>query len=79
MDIDLPKLGYIHRYRTDFDGDDPDHRRYREHKLRLHRAGLDYVSDQVWSLLDEILDDTLVIVTGDHGEDSGSIRISTVE
>jgi arylsulfatase A-like enzyme len=68
VDTDLPKLGCIHRYRTDFDGDEPDHQYYRDHKLRLHRAALDYVSDHVRSLLDDVRDDTLVVVTGDHGE-----------
>jgi arylsulfatase A-like enzyme len=68
VEADLQDLGHIHRYKTDFNGADPSHQRYREHKIRLHRAALDYVSDQLRSLLRQILDDTLIIVTGDHGE-----------
>ena len=68
VDTDLPELGHISRYKTDFDVADPDHRYYREHKLRLHRAALDYVSDQLRPLLGDVGDDTFVIVTGDHGE-----------
>ena len=68
VDTDLPELEHIHRHKTDFDADDPDHRYYRDNKLRLHRAALDYVSDQLRPLVEDVREDTLVVVTGDHGE-----------
>ncbi|MFC7019220.1 MULTISPECIES: sulfatase-like hydrolase/transferase [Haloarcula] len=68
VDMSLPDLRYIRRYRTDFDETNPECVRYREHKFRLHRAALAYVSDRIWSLFEEIKDDTLVIICGDHGE-----------
>lgn len=68
VDLSLPDLESISRYRTDFDHEDPDCRYYREQKLRLCRAALDYVTDRLRVVVDGIRDDTMIVVTGDHGE-----------
>jgi len=68
VDRSLPELGRITQYRTDFDPDSTTCRHYREQKIRLHLAAMDYVSGQLNCLLSEVGDNTLVIVTGDHGE-----------
>ncbi|WP_248909444.1 sulfatase-like hydrolase/transferase [Halocatena marina] len=51
-----------------YDEDDPACLRYRENRLELYRACLAHVEAQLSPLLDEILEDTFLIVTGDHGE-----------
>lgn len=68
VDLSLPDLRHIRRYRTDFDSSDPECQNYREEKMKLHKAALEYVSDQLRELLSEVRNDTVVIVTGDHGE-----------
>jgi arylsulfatase A-like enzyme len=68
VDTSLPNLGRMTEYTDDFDETDPACRRYREHKLRLYRATLDYLEDVLGSLFDACGDDTLIVLTGDHGE-----------
>ncbi|WP_424006919.1 sulfatase-like hydrolase/transferase [Haloferax denitrificans] len=41
---------------------------FRDERLKLYRAALEYVSDEIEILLDEISNDTLIVITGDHGE-----------
>lgn len=50
-----------------FDGCD-DCLQYRQARLNLYGAAFDYVEDQLTALTERIADDTLVVVTGDHGE-----------
>lgn len=68
VDTSLPELGHILQYKTDFDETNPDHTYYRKQKIRLHQAALAYVSDQLRSLVEDIQDDTFLIIAGDHGE-----------
>ena len=68
VDLSLPDLRHIRQYTTDFDGNDPECQRYRKEKVKLHEAALEYVSDQLRELLGEVRDNTVTIVTGDHGE-----------
>lgn len=42
--------------------------RYREHRRRLYRATVDYVDDQLADFHDRLPDDTVLVVTADHGE-----------
>jgi arylsulfatase A-like enzyme len=55
-------------YTDNFDESDPACRRYRKHKRRLYRATLDYLEDVLGSLFDACGDDTMIVLTGDHGE-----------
>lgn len=68
IDKSLPDLGHILQYKTDFDVDNPDHQYYRDEKIKLHKASLDYISDHLQPLINAIKNDTLLIITGDHGE-----------
>ncbi|MBX0325913.1 sulfatase-like hydrolase/transferase [Halomicroarcula sp. F13] len=68
VDVSVPGLQNIGRYNTSFDEENPDCQYYREQKLQLHRAGLDYISEQISEIINEFKDDTLLIITGDHGE-----------
>lgn len=67
VDTSLPRLAGPPLYLDDYD-DSEDSRYYREHRLRLYRAALDYTEDVLDSLLERVAADTLVCVTGDHGE-----------
>ena len=51
-----------------FDSDDPECRRFRENELRRYRATLAHVEETLTPLLEDVLEDTLVVVTADHGE-----------
>jgi len=68
VDTSLPDIRYIRQFKTNFDDSNSDHRYYRKQKLNLHRAALEYISDQLRELIELVRDDTLIIVTGDHGE-----------
>ena len=68
IDLELEQLRWIRRYRTDFDINEPACRHYRDQKLRLHYAALEYISRQLNELLQGIQENTLIIITGDHGE-----------
>lgn len=46
----------------------PQSERYREERLKLYHAAASYVRDTLESFLDDVRDDTLVVLTGDHGE-----------
>lgn len=50
-----------------FDGCD-DCRQYRQRRLNLYGAAFDYVEDQLADLSDWVADNTLLVVTADHGE-----------
>lgn len=52
---------------TIFDGCD-DCQHYRRTRLNLYDAAYDYVEDQLAALVEHVSEDTLVVVTGDHGE-----------
>jgi len=57
-------------YNTDTECGDPC-QTYREHRRRLYRASIDYVDDALAAFagsLDTALDDSLLVVTADHGE-----------
>ncbi|WP_142858440.1 sulfatase-like hydrolase/transferase [Salinigranum halophilum] len=60
-------LAFPDQWAADFDGS-PEAQHFHEQRVKLYRAALDYVSDQLRDLLSEVGDDTLVVVTGDHGE-----------
>jgi arylsulfatase A-like enzyme len=67
LDWSLGDLRNIVEYTDSYDGSEAC-RRYREHRLRLYRAALDYLEDQLRPLVNRILDDTVIILVGDHGE-----------
>lgn len=68
VDTSIPNLGTETEYTAEYDESDPAFRRYREHRFRLYRAALDYVEDVLAPLVEDCADDTLLVVTGDHGE-----------
>lgn len=68
VDLSLPEIRHIRRYGMDFDSDDPDCHYYREQKLLLYQAALNYISDQLTPILEGYRDDTSVFVIGDYGE-----------
>lgn len=68
VDTSLPNLPSILEYTDDYDPEDEDCRYYREQRLRLYAAALEYVEDTLEPLLTRVDDDTLVVVMGDHGE-----------
>lgn len=43
----------------------------RTERLARYRAALDYVEDRLSEVLETVEDDTLVVITGDHGEGQG--------
>ncbi|MDS0261437.1 sulfatase-like hydrolase/transferase [Haloarcula sp. S1CR25-12] len=65
VDTSLEGLAELDKYTEDYSAAPP---QWREQRLRLYQAALDYVEDTLESHLSEILDDTLVVVVGDHGE-----------
>lgn len=61
-------------YGTQTDLDDEAFRRFREHRVAVYDGTLRYLDDEVARLLEGLrragrLDDTLVVVTADHGEE----------
>jgi arylsulfatase A-like enzyme len=67
VDTSIPDLPNLNRFTADYDGSS-ECTRFREERLKLYRAALDYVEDVLSDLLAEIGDSTMVLVTGDHGE-----------
>jgi len=67
VDTSLPNLGGMAEYTDTYDGSERAEY-FREHRLRLYRAALDYVEAQLRPLIDAIGDDTLIVLAGDHGE-----------
>lgn len=53
--------------RADF-ADEAAFRAHREERTRLYRATVEYLSDVLRPLLDAVSEDTLVVLTADHGE-----------
>lgn len=62
------------RYPRLEDPTDPDFQRFRDHKVALYDGALRYVDAQIGRIVDtlrelDLLDDTLVVITADHGEE----------
>lgn len=55
-------------YWAEYDETDPACVRYRENRLERYQACLARVEAQLSTLLDAVLDDTFLVITGDHGE-----------
>lgn len=68
VDLSLPEIRHIRRYSTDFDENDPECRNYRKQKLALYRSAIDYLSNQISEFVKEVESDTILSITGDHGE-----------
>jgi len=68
VDTSLPDLAGLSKYATDYDPESEECQCYRKHRLGLYAAALDYVEDQLTSFISKKGEDTLVVVTGDHGE-----------
>jgi len=67
VDTALPDLARIAAYTSDYTGTE-EQRYYRSQKRRLYNAGLDYVTDCLAEAVDTMWADTLIVLTGDHGE-----------
>jgi hypothetical protein len=67
VDTSIDDLSRLVRFTDDYDGK-TESERFRTHRLRLYRAALEYVEDQIRELLRGIGTETMVVVTGDHGE-----------
>lgn len=65
VDTSLEGLESLERYSEDFEAA-PEN--WRKQRLRLYAAALDYLEDTIQPLIDNIAKNTLLIVTGDHGE-----------
>ncbi|WP_226022961.1 sulfatase-like hydrolase/transferase [Halomicrobium salinisoli] len=65
VDTSLDGLSRLVKY-TDNYADAPSG--WREQRLRLYRAALDYVEDTLEPVIQNVMDDTLLVVIGDHGE-----------
>ncbi|ADQ68693.1 arylsulfatase A family protein [Halogeometricum borinquense DSM 11551] len=67
-DIDTTMfLSEFGKWTDEYDGGE-EAQRYRRERMKLYHAALDYVSDEVNKLIDEIQNDTMIVVGGDHGE-----------
>lgn len=67
VDTSIHDLASLNRFTDDYDGS-VECTRFREERLKLYRAALDYVEDVLSELLEAVGDSTMVLVTGDHGE-----------
>ncbi|WP_158545696.1 sulfatase-like hydrolase/transferase [Haloferax sp. Atlit-19N] len=67
VDTDLSNLEIIHEYTNSYDGSEKC-RNYREQRLKLYQAALNYVEDTLQELLRNQDENTLVLIYGDHGE-----------
>lgn len=67
VDTSLPNLPLIAEYTDSYDGSESC-RYYREQRLELYRACLDYLEDQIEEHVLPLADETLVLLAGDHGE-----------
>lgn len=65
VDTSLDGLATLEQYTDDYETA-PDG--WRENRLRLYRAALEYVEDALTPLVEEVRENTLLVVTGDHGE-----------
>jgi len=65
VDTSLDGLDRLVKYTDNYE-DAPEN--WREQRLRLYCAALDYVEDTLRPVIEEIRDDTMIIITGDHGE-----------
>jgi len=67
VDTSLQDLPVIRKYTSSYDGSDKC-AYYREQRLKLYQAALDYVEDCLKELLDRLNGETTVVLFGDHGE-----------
>jgi len=65
VDTSLEGLSRLEKYTEEYSRAPSN---WREQRLRLYRAALDYVEDALCPVLTDVAEDTLVIVVGDHGE-----------
>ncbi|EMA30464.1 sulfatase-like hydrolase/transferase [Haloarcula japonica] len=65
VDMSLDGLNELVKYTNNYSDAPPG---WREHRLRLYRAALDYVEDALEPLVENVVDDTLLVIIGDHGE-----------
>ncbi|WP_435102472.1 sulfatase-like hydrolase/transferase [Halarchaeum sp. P4] len=68
VDLSLPDLPNIGYYNNNYSPENSDCIDYRENKLQLYQAALDYVSDQLRPLIQDISENTQIFLVGDHGE-----------
>lgn len=61
-----PAVRRVDKSRSDFD--DAEFREHRDRRTRLYRASVDYLTDAVRPLVEAVSEDTLVVLTADHGE-----------
>lgn len=65
INTSLEGIGSLEKYSEEFEKAPDD---WREQRLRLYSAALDYLDDVLQDLLNEVRNDTFFIITGDHGE-----------
>lgn len=67
VDRSIKGLSRLVRFTDDYDGGE-EAEQFRTHRLRLYRAALAYVENQLRPLFERLGPETMVVVTGDHGE-----------
>ncbi|RDZ63870.1 arylsulfatase [Haloferax sp. Atlit-12N] len=67
VDTSIRDLERLVRYTDDFDGSE-ECEKFREERLKLYAAALAYVEDVLEPFLEEVSQDTTIVITGDHGE-----------
>ena len=67
IDTSLQDLPQLTRYTDDYD-DSNSCRRFREERLKLYQAALDYVEDILKKFVDRYSNNTTILISGDHGE-----------
>lgn len=67
VDTSLDHLPTIQKYTNSYDGSE-ECTYYREQRLRLYRAALDYVEDILFKVVQQFEEDTTIFLFGDHGE-----------
>lgn len=65
VDGSLDGLSSLEKYTNDFEEAPSD---WREQRLSLYQAALEYIEDTLERIIADLMDDTLLIVVGDHGE-----------
>lgn len=65
--LSLPNLEVIREYTDTYDGSE-ECQNYREQRLKLYQAALNYVEDTLQELIKDHGEDTLILIFGDHGE-----------
>jgi arylsulfatase A-like enzyme len=68
VDLSLPEIRHNRRYSTDFDENDSEYSNYRKQKLALYRSAINYLSNQISEFVNNTKGDTILSITGDHGE-----------